>query len=121
MELSDIGREGPLFAGLRIQLGEEKHVLDVRAVFGGIRSRALLIGIAATVAALGVASAGSAARSPVQFPGGALDNVNPVFTPLGLSNKATTVVLQLTGDPVTVVDASTPLTKDQKKTLKGEL
>jgi minor extracellular serine protease Vpr len=82
-----------------------------------------VLGTAAAVTAVGLAivSAGSAARAPTPLPDGALENITPVVTPLGLSNAPTTIMLEVAGDPVTVVDAATPLTKDQKKAVKDRL
>ncbi len=45
------------------------------------------------------------------------------MVPLGISNQPTTVVVQLAGDPVTVVDADSaaPLTDGQKQQLRSQL
>jgi subtilisin family serine protease len=47
----------------------------------------------------------------------------PVFTPIGLSNKPTTLVVQLSGDPITVADANaaSPLSQGQKDSIRSQL
>jgi minor extracellular serine protease Vpr len=86
-------------------------------------SRVLVAAVVAIGVGLTMAAAGVAAKSPTAIPGGALEDLNPAITPLGLSNEPTTVVLQLAGDPVAVADANAaaPLTKNQKKALKDQL
>ena len=72
-------------------------------------------------AALCVTSAGVAASNPTPAP--EPGPFTPVVVPLGISNQPTTVVVQLAGDPVTVVDAdsATPLTDGQKQQLRSQL
>ncbi len=71
--------------------------------------------------ALCVTSTGVAAPSPIPAP--EPGPFTSVFTPLGISNQPTTVVVQLAGDPVTVVDgdSATPLTDEQKQQLRSQL
>ncbi len=47
----------------------------------------------------------------------------PVFQPIGISNKPTTVVVQLSGDPITVADANaaSPLLQGQKDSIRSQL
>jgi subtilisin family serine protease len=47
----------------------------------------------------------------------------PVFQPIGISNKPTTVVVQLSGDPITVADANaaSPLSQGQKDSIRSQL
>ena len=51
------------------------------------------------------------------------DNASSPWTPLGLRSAQTTVVVQLTGDPVSVTDANAPsrLSDQQKEQLQGQL
>ena len=72
--------------------------------------------------AVSVVSAAGAANSPTPS-GGSLQDFTPAITPLGVSSRPTTVVVELAGDPVTVTDANsaTPLTKDQKNALRDQL
>ena len=76
---------------------------------------------AAVFIGLAIVSTGVAAKNPslnaTPVPGGTI----PLKKPAG--NQQTTVVVQLAGDPVTVVDANatTPLTQAQKNTLIGQL
>jgi len=72
-------------------------------------------------AALCAASAGAAGPSPIPAPDPG--QYSPVVKPLGIGNQATTVVVQLSADPVTVVDAdsATPLTDAQKQQIRSQL
>ena len=80
------------------------------AVPSGARPIALIL---AVVAALVVVAAGAGANKPI--PVNSPDLITPVVTPLGLSNKAVTVVVQLAGDPSPSSTQTTPLTKDQEE------
>ncbi len=73
------------------------------------------------VAALCVTSAGVAAPNPTPAPDPG--KFTPVVKPLGISDQPTTVVVQLSADPVTVVDAdaATPLSDGQKQQLRTQL
>ena len=75
----------------------------------------------ALAAALCATSAGVAAPTPTPSP--VTGHFTPVVTPLGMSNPQMTVVVQLSADPVTVVDAdsATPLTESQKQQLRSQL
>jgi subtilisin family serine protease len=70
-------------------------------------------------AALSVVSGGAAANNPKVAPD--RGSFHPVWTPPGVRNAPTTVVVQLAGEPVAAQDAATPLTKDQKRQLKDQL
>src|SRR5690242_11512421 len=72
--------------------------------------------LVASLAVLGVGNA-SAAVPTRQFTPAPPDSVVK-HLPLGLSNTLTTVMVQMTGDPVTVTDAdaAAPLTSSQKQT-----
>jgi subtilisin family serine protease len=88
-----------------------------------MRRRGLVIGLAtAVVVAFSVASVAGAANkpTPVANPD---DSFKPVVTPLGVGNALTTVVVQVAGDPVTVVDsdAAAPLSDSQKASLEQQL
>src|SRR5262245_59006949 len=87
------------------------------------RSRRALFGIAAVLALVGliVASTGSAANSPE--PTGMDGLQTPAWTPLGVSGAAQTLMVQMTGDPVTLADASAggKLSKADKDALKAQL
>ena len=76
---------------------------------------------AVLAAALCVTSAGVAASNPTPAP--EPGPFTPVVKPLGIGNQPTTVVVQLAGDPVTVVDAdaAAPLTDGQKQQLRSQL
>ncbi len=80
-----------------------------------------LAGLVVLALALCAASAGVAAPTPVPAPD--QGRFTPVVTPLGIGNQSTTVVVQLSADPVTVVDAdaATPLTDPQKQQLRSQL
>jgi minor extracellular serine protease Vpr len=87
--------------------------------------RAFAIALIVTLAAwLGGMSPVSAAGGPSTAPtDGTGDNVNAVWTPMGLRSAPTTVVVQLAADPVTVVDANSaaPLSDTEKEQVKGQL
>jgi minor extracellular serine protease Vpr len=85
------------------------------------RRRALLTGALAALAALSITSAGVASRNPVEAP--ATGQVSAVTKPLGLSSKQVTVILQLSGDPVAVVegDQGRKLSPAEKKQVKAPL
>jgi minor extracellular serine protease Vpr len=94
--------------------------------FTGWRGRAIRIAgvgvLAAGVAVLTAADPSGAAVPARQFraaPAGSVVN----HLPLGVSNAQVTLMVQLSGDPVTVTDAdsATPLTGSQKQTRKGQL
>ena len=82
-------------------------------------------GLVFTLAAwLGGTSPVVAAGGPQSVPSdSASDNLTAVWTPMGLRAAPTTVVVQLSGDPVSVTDANapSPLTDNQKETLQGQL
>ena len=82
---------------------------------------ALLGVLIAVVAALGVVSSGGAANNPKASP--TKGQFRAVWTPLGVSNAPTTVVVQLAGEPVAAQDAAAaaPLSKEQKRQRKEEL
>jgi minor extracellular serine protease Vpr len=73
-------------------------------------------------AALVLTSASTAAK-PKALPGGPVKGLHPAFVPFGVSTGRLTVMLQVAGDPVTVVEANaaTPLTRDQKRQLRDQL
>jgi minor extracellular serine protease Vpr len=77
------------------------------------------------VGALGVVSSAGAAGKPVT--GGAIENLTPAVTPFGMSNAQTTVVVQLSGDPITVADANSKdagrgaLSSAQKDAIRQQL
>src|SRR5690242_16734557 len=77
--------------------------------------------LVASLAVLGVGNA-SAAVPTRQFTPAPPDSVVK-HLPLGLSNTLTTVMVQMTGDPVTVTDAdaAAPLTSSQKQTQRNQL
>jgi minor extracellular serine protease Vpr len=72
------------------------------------------------LASLTVVAGGSAARTPEV---GAESLVQPLWTPLGLRDAKTTVVLQLVGDPVAVVEdkANRDLSTSEKNAIKAQL
>ncbi len=81
--------------------------------------------IALAVAALVVLSAVSAAgaaNNPIVAPN-AGRHFTPAFQPLGISAKPTTVVVQMSGDPITVADAAatSPLSQGQKDSIRSQL
>ncbi len=82
--------------------------------------RGAVLGALALACGLVVASTGAAGNShePVSLGGGL---IQPAVMPLGLSNKPTTVMLELKGDPVTVAKAEGGLSKGQEKALRDEL
>ena len=84
-----------------------------------------VIGLVFSLAAwLGGTSPVVAAGGPQSVPSdSASDNLTPVWTPMGLRAAPTTVVVQLSGDPVSVTDANapSPLTNSQKDQLQGQL
>ena len=73
------------------------------------------------LAALTVAAGGSAAPTPEGADSTGL--IGPEWTPVGLRDGATTVILQLSGDPVTVAQstAGRKLDKSEKQALKSQL
>ena len=85
-------------------------------------SRALagVVAIAA-IAGLIVASTGSAANSPE--PAGNDGLFTPAWTPLGVSGAAQSLMVQMSGDPVTVTEANAghKLGKAEKDALKSQL
>ena len=86
----------------------------------GARTWALPVGIFVVVlVALSVVSGGAAANKPQAAPD--RGSFHPVWTPPGVRNAPTTVVVQLAGEPVAAQDAAAPLTKDQKRQLKDQL
>jgi hypothetical protein len=72
------------------------------ATFGP--KRALALASLLSLTALLLAAGGSAAPTPEASDTNGL--VGPVWTPLGLRDGATTVVVQLSGDPVAVVQGA---------------
>jgi minor extracellular serine protease Vpr len=87
------------------------------------RSRRMLAGVVAIMALAGliVASTGSAANGP-ELTG--IDGLQtPAWTPLGVSGAAQTLMVQMTGDPVTLADASAggKLSKADKDALRAQL
>jgi subtilisin family serine protease len=89
------------------------------ATFGPRRVFALASLLALT--GLLLAAGGSAAPTPEASDTSGL--VGPVWTPLGLRDGATTVVAQLSGDPVAVVQgaAGRDLEKSEKQAIKSQL
>jgi subtilisin family serine protease len=83
--------------------------------------RALIAVALLTVAALTAVAGGSAARTPNAS--GAEGLVDVQWTPVGLRDAETTVVVQLAGDPVTVREgeADRKFSKDEKRAVKDEL
>jgi hypothetical protein len=89
-----------------------------------LASRSILVAIALLLGAPFAHAAGPAdrfARVPVNPD--ASPNARPVFTPLGVGNAMTTLVVELAGDPVTVAQAkaAAPLSKAQKEQLRDQL
>jgi subtilisin family serine protease len=72
--------------------------------------------------ALSAVSAAGASSHPIVAPN-AGQHFTPVFQPIGISNKPTTVVVQLSGDPITVADAdaASPLSQAQKDSIRSQL
>ena len=72
--------------------------------------------------ALSVVSAAGAANKPVQAPT-AGRQFRPVNMPIGASSKPTTLVVQLSGDPITVADAgaASPLSQGQRDSIRSRL
>ena len=83
--------------------------------------RALVASALLTLAALTVVAGGSAARTPAAS--GAEGVVDVQWTPVGLRDAQTTVVVQLADKPVTVAeaDANRNFSKDEKAALKADL
>jgi minor extracellular serine protease Vpr len=86
--------------------------------------RRALVGVAAILALAGliVASTGAAANQPE--PAGGTDGlIDPVWTPLGVSGAPQTLMVQLSGAPVTVVEANSggKLNKAEKAALRAQL
>jgi minor extracellular serine protease Vpr len=88
----------------------------VRLVF----ATTLVVSLAAWLGGMSPALA-----APGSFPGpdGSSEEISPVWTPMGLRAAATTVVVQLAADPVTVADANSaaPLSENQKEQLAGQI
>ncbi len=74
--------------------------------------RSPLAGLAVLAVALSVTASGVAAPTPTPAP--EPGQFTPVVTPLGISHLPTTVVVQLAGDPVTVVDADAAYAPDRR-------
>ena len=74
-----------------------------------------------SLSALTLAAGGSAAKSPEGA--GTAGLITPVWTPLGIGDGTTTVVVELSGDPVTVVEDNSgrKLSKSEKQALKQQL
>src|SRR4029079_7986724 len=74
------------------------------------------------LAALTVVAGGSAARTP-EASGAADGLIDAQWTPVGLRDAKTTVVLQMAGNPVTVVeaDAGRELSAGEKSAIKADL
>jgi len=81
----------------------------------------IALSVAAFVA-LSVVSAAGASNKPIVAPNAGL-KFTPVFQPIGISNKPTTLVVQLSGDPITVADAdaASPLSQGQKDSIRSQL
>ena len=84
-------------------------------------------GVAAIAALVGLISvfSGSASGSAARDfePTGSTDLITPASTPLGVSNAPQTLMVQMTGDPVTVADANSghSLNKAQRDSLQAQL
>ena len=86
----------------------------------GARTWALPVGVFVVVlAALSVVSGGAAANKPQVAPD--TGSFHPVWTPPGVRNAPTTVVVQLEGEPVAAQDAAAPLTKDVQAAIEDQL
>ena len=83
--------------------------------------RALVASALLTLAALTVVAGGSAARTPEAS--GADGIIDAQWTPVGLRDAKTTVILQMAGNPVTVVeaDAGRELSAGEKSSIKADL
>ena len=83
--------------------------------------RALVASALLALAALTVVAGGSAARTPEAS--GADGIIDAQWTPVGLRDAKTTVVLQMAGNPVTVVeaDAGRELSAGEKSSIKADL
>ena len=83
--------------------------------------RALVASALLALAALTVVAGGSAARTPEAS--GAEGSVDVQWTPVGLRDAKTTVILQLAGDPVTVAEANAgrKFDKAEKSAIKANL
>ena len=83
--------------------------------------RALVASALLALAALTVVAGGSAARTPGES--GAEGSVDVQWTPVGLRDAKTTVILQLAGDPVTVAEANAgrEFDKAEKSSMKANL
>ena len=83
--------------------------------------RALVASALLALAALTVVAGGSAARTPGES--GAEGSVDVQWTPVGLRDAKTTVILQLAGDPVTVAEANAGREFDEaeKSSMKANL
>src|SRR5687767_6443998 len=92
----------------------------MRYAFTGAR-RALGVTVALSVTALLLVAGGSAARGPVS--GEPDESVASQWTPLGLRDGKTTLVVQLAGDPVAVVEGATAgeLTKAEERAIQSQL
>jgi subtilisin family serine protease len=87
-------------------------------------SRSILVAIALLLGAPFAHAAGPADRfTRVPVNPDASPNAKLVFTPLGVGNAMTTVVVELAGDPVTVAQAkaAAAFTKGQKEQLRDQL
>jgi subtilisin family serine protease len=83
-----------------------------------------LAGAAALIVAVSAAGGGTPAAGAVAVPSRfkeAPAGLEITNKPLGLSNASTTVVVEMSGDPVAVADAATPLTAGQKNAHKQKL
>ena len=83
--------------------------------------RALVASALLALAALTVVAGGSAARTPEAS--GTDGIIDAQWTPVGLRDAKTTVVLQMAGNPVTVVeaDAGRELSTGEKSSIKADL
>ena len=84
---------------------------------------AFWIGLAAAaLVVLSAVSAAGAADNPIVAPNPGR-HFTPAFQPLGISSTPTTVVVQLSGDPIAVADAdaTTPLSQGQKDSIRSRL
>jgi len=86
-------------------------------------SRSILVAIALLLGAPFAHAAGPADRFARVPADSALNHAKPVYTPLGVGNAMTTVVVELAGDPVSVAsaNAAAPFSKAQKDQLRDEL
>src|SRR6185295_7967992 len=111
---------------MRLRRSFRKQHSYVWRVAAGKRRGARIAGIgilATSLAVLGGASQAEATAAPSRHFAKAPAGSVVTEVPLGMSNAMTTFVVQMSGDPVTVVeaDAATPLTADQKRSHRDEL